>query len=129
MLRQTFGTELLLKNMTLAVSQPINELHEALDSLSLEPSSANRALLASKGSGWRLGHGKLPRELGKKQVLVRNTVVGLTPYDWQSVAYGFGITGTPKVQGRDGAGVVISAGDDVEHLKEGDRVSVASGCS
>ena len=117
--------------MTLAVAQPVYDsaLHRALEDLSLEPSSANRALLASrppKGSPtspWKLGHGKLPRQLGRTQVLVRNTVVGLTPFDWQSVVYGFGLDGTAEVQGRDGAGAVISTGEDVEGFNERHRVS------
>jgi len=57
------------------------------------------------------------------QVLIRTTHIGLNPFDWQSVAYKFGITNDPKVIGRDGAGVVVQVGTHVTRFKEGDRVS------
>lgn len=112
--------------MTVVATQTVFDLPESLSELSLEPTHHNRALLAAKTlkgtSPWRLGTGSLPRSLGKRQVLVRNTAVGLTPYDWQSVAYGFGIGHEPKVQGRDGAGVIVSVGDEVNEFKADDRV-------
>ena len=57
------------------------------------------------------------------QVLVKTTHIGLNPFDWQSVAYKFGVTTDPKVMGRDGAGVVVQVGTQVTRFKEGDRVS------
>jgi len=58
------------------------------------------------------------------QVLVKVSHAGLNPFDWQSVEYKFGITKDPKVIGRDGAGVVVRVGTEVDRFREGDRVRV-----
>ena len=58
------------------------------------------------------------------QVLVKASHVGLNPFDWQAVAYKFGVTKVAKVIGRDGSGVVAEVGSDVKDFKVGDRVSL-----
>lgn len=87
---------------------------------------SRRALLTSrKADGtatWTVVHSRPFPTIGKTQVLVRNVAVGLNPFDWQSVQYGFGVGVDPKAMGRDGAGDVIAVGSEVREIRVGDRV-------
>ena len=58
------------------------------------------------------------------EILVKTSHVGLNPFDWQAVAYKFGVTKVAKVIGRDGSGVVAEVGSEVQEFKVGDRVSL-----
>jgi hypothetical protein len=87
---------------------------------------SRRALLTSRradgSSTWTVEHSRPLPALGKTQVLVRTVAVGLNPFDWQSVQYGFGVGPEPKAMGRDGAGDVLAVGSEVRDIEVGDRV-------
>ncbi|MWJ29143.1 NADPH:quinone reductase [Halomonas sp. ZH2S] len=68
-----------------------------------------------------------PAELGPADVRVRNKAVGLNFID---IYFRTGLYPAPKMPsglGTEGAGVVDAVGEDVTHLKVGDRVAYAQG--
>ena len=58
------------------------------------------------------------------QVLVRNTAVGVNPYDWKFIAGKVGLPkrGFPLVPGNEGAGIVEAVGAGVDGFAVGDEV-------
>ncbi|WVF71762.1 hypothetical protein IAT40_006570 [Kwoniella sp. CBS 6097] len=89
--------------------------------------SVHRALTAKipveKGeSAWELSHSRPHPTLGDNQVLIETSYVALNPFDWQGVAFKYGIGEEAKVMGRDGAGVISDVGKEVTRFKLGDRV-------
>ncbi|WVR07314.1 hypothetical protein IAU60_004355 [Kwoniella sp. DSM 27419] len=101
----------------------------AVQSKSVETSpkrTVHRALTAripTEGqSAWELAHTRPHPTLADNQVLVETTYVALNPFDWQGVAFKYGISQEAKVMGRDGAGVIVDVGKGVERFKLGDRV-------
>ncbi|OCF31040.1 hypothetical protein I316_07311 [Kwoniella heveanensis BCC8398] len=89
--------------------------------------SVHRALTAKipaeKGqSAWELSHSRPHPNLGDNQVLIETSYVALNPFDWQGVAFKYGIGEEAKVMGRDGAGVIVDVGKEVKRFKQGDRV-------
>ena len=74
-------------------------------------------------SAWSLREEHPVSTAGEGEVLIRTNHVGLNPFDWQAVDYKFGVGKEPKVMGRDGSGVVVQVGDNVDRFKVGDRVS------
>ncbi|KAK8854968.1 hypothetical protein IAR55_003708 [Kwoniella newhampshirensis] len=88
---------------------------------------SHRALLARippRGqSAWKLAHSHpVPSALEDHQVLIETSYVALNPFDWQGVAFKYGIGEEAKVMGRDGAGVIVGLGDKVKRFQLGDRV-------
>ncbi|WWD18872.1 hypothetical protein CI109_103327 [Kwoniella shandongensis] len=90
---------------------------------------SHRALLArippTGQSAWQLAHARpIPtvKDLEPNQVLIETSYVALNPFDWQGVAFKYGIGEEAKVMGRDGAGVVVGLGEKVTRFKLGDRV-------
>ena len=105
--------------MTVAIATPA----PALSGLK----SHHRALLAKipdpGQSAWELSHlHPIPR-LTAGQVLIKTTHVALNPFDWQGVAFKYGIGPEARVMGRDGVGRVVEVGSGVQRFKVGDRVS------
>ncbi|ORY25469.1 hypothetical protein BCR39DRAFT_544241 [Naematelia encephala] len=88
--------------------------------------SHHRALLAriplQGQSAWHVDHARPVAALGEDQVLVETTYVALNPFDWQGVAFKYGIGQEARVMGRDGAGVIVGVGDKVKRFQVGDRV-------
>jgi len=80
-------------------------------------------LLSSTSEPWSLHpnhHLPSPKD---DEVLVRNSYVGLNPFDWKGVKHRFSLKDSPSVLGRDGSGIIASVGPAVTRLKQGDRVS------
>ncbi|WVQ99126.1 hypothetical protein IAU59_006258 [Kwoniella sp. CBS 9459] len=89
--------------------------------------SVHRALTAKipveqDQSAWELAHSRPHPTLGDNQVLIETSYVALNPFDWQGVAFKYGIGQEAKVMGRDGAGVIVDVGKKVKRFKLGDRV-------
>lgn len=67
---------------------------------------------------------------GRSQILVRLEAASVTPFDWKlragHLANHFTLP-MPSVPGRDGAGTIVSVGEDVEEFAIGDRVAVMAG--
>ncbi|WWC60700.1 uncharacterized protein I303_103276 [Kwoniella dejecticola CBS 10117] len=86
----------------------------------------HRALLAqirpTGQSPWHLTHAHSHPPLRPDQVLIKTSYVALNPFDWQGVAFKYGIGEGAKVMGRDGAGKIVGVGEDVKNFKLGDRV-------
>ena len=57
------------------------------------------------------------------EILVKNHAVAINPVDWKIQSSGHFITKYPTVLGSDICGTVEAVGSDVQHFKEGDRVS------
>ncbi|KAI9836074.1 MAG: hypothetical protein M1819_001688 [Sarea resinae] len=102
---------------------------------SLKPteSKSTKALLLSTPSGPYNLTTSWPRPIpSPNEILIKNHVAALNPMDWKSVEYGFGIFGSPWINGREGAGVIEEVGEEVkttgpgEVWKRGDRVLVTS---
>lgn len=69
-----------------------------------------------------------PTELDPDSVLVQTKVVSLNGLDKKQRDYGIMIASFPHLLGIEGAGVVDSVGSNVQHLREGDEVTMwASG--
>ncbi|KAK6903343.1 hypothetical protein I203_108608 [Kwoniella mangroviensis CBS 8507] len=87
---------------------------------------SHRALLARippKGqSPWQLSHSHSIPALKEHEVLIKTSYVALNPFDWQGVAFKYGIGEEAKVMGRDGAGEIVGVGEAVERFKIRDRV-------
>ncbi|WWD00982.1 hypothetical protein V866_007920 [Kwoniella sp. B9012] len=90
------------------------------------PRRSHRALLARippKGqSPWQLSHSHSIPALKEHEVLIKTSYVALNPFDWQGVAFKYGIGEEAKVMGRDGAGEIVGVGIAVKRFKLGDRV-------
>ncbi|WVQ69670.1 uncharacterized protein L199_007890 [Kwoniella botswanensis] len=90
------------------------------------PRRSHRALLARippKGqSPWQLSHSHSIPALKEHEVLIKTSYVALNPFDWQGVAFKYGIGEEAKVMGRDGAGEIVGVGEAVKRFKLGDRV-------
>ena len=86
----------------------------------------HRALLARIAphgqAVWQLAHSRPCHNLQPGHVVIHTTYVALNPFDWQGVAYRFGVGPEAKVMGRDGAGVVVKVGKGVTRFQKGDRV-------
>lgn len=78
--------------------------------------------MAAKGRYELVDDFPTPQIQGPNEVLIRNHAVALNPIDWKSVEYNFCLPQFPWITGRELAGVVVSIGEDVNRLKEGDRV-------
>lgn len=89
--------------------------------------SQKALLLPAPRSHFAIGATSIPTP-GPGTVLVRNAAVALNPIEWKIQKTGFGsdIIQFPAVIGADFAGVVVSLGEGVTALREGDRV-VAQG--
>jgi NADPH:quinone reductase len=59
---------------------------------------------------------------GKGEVLIKNLAISQNPADWKQFDNHFWIPELPFVLGTDTAGVVVSIGEGVEELREGDKV-------
>lgn len=92
-----------------------------------KPKPTHRALtarIAPPGqTPWQLALQPSAPTLQPGQVLIKTTHVALNPFDWQGVAFRYGISTEAKVMGRDGAGVVVGVGKGVSGFENGDRVS------
>ena len=80
-------------------------------------------LLSSASEPWSLHRSHQLPALGVDEVLVRNSYVGLNPFDWKGVKHRFSLKDLPSVLGRDGSGIIVSVDPAVTRLKQGDRVS------
>ena len=80
-------------------------------------------LLSSTSEPWSLYRNYQLPALDDDQVLVRNSYVGLNPFDWKGVKHRFSLKDSPSVLGRDGSGIIESVGPAVTRFKPGDRVS------
>jgi hypothetical protein len=80
-------------------------------------------LRSSVSEPWSLHRNHQPPTVGEDEVLVRNSYVGLNPFDWKGVKHRFSLKDLPSVLGRDGSGIIVSVGPAVTGLKQGDRVS------
>lgn len=86
-------------------------------------SNWNRSLLkpSTKEGSWQLHRQPYVVSLSPHQILIRTSHVGLTPFDWQGVTFGY--DHGRGCGGRDGAGIVVKVGSDCgERFKIGDRV-------
>lgn len=63
-----------------------------------------------------------PTKLEPDQILVRLSVISLNGLDWKQRDFGILVESWPHVLGLEGAGVVDSAGSNVQHLQPGDEV-------
>lgn len=61
-------------------------------------------------------------ELGKDEILIQNTFIGLNPVDWKLIENGHPDWEINHIPGVDGAGIVIKVGDNMEHLQLVSRV-------
>jgi len=80
-------------------------------------------LLSSTSEPWSLYRNYQLPALDDDQVLVRNSYVGLNPFDWKGVKHRFSLKDSPSVLGRDGSGIIVSIGAAVTSFTRGDRVS------
>lgn len=64
---------------------------------------------------------------GDHEVLVRNHAIAVNPVDWKIQDYAFYVEEYPNVLGSDVAGVVEAVGQQVKHVKVGDRVTGYAG--
>lgn len=62
-------------------------------------------------------------QAGPGQVLIRNKAVAVNPVDWSIQDHGIFIKQWPNILGSDVAGEVVAAGEGVETLNIGDRVT------
>jgi len=81
-------------------------------------------LLSSTSEPWSLYRNYQLPALEDDQVLVRNSYVGLNPFDWKGVKHRFSLKDSPSVLGRDGSGIIVSIGAAVTSFTRGDRVSL-----
>jgi hypothetical protein len=79
-------------------------------------------LLSSASEPWSLHRNHHLPTLGEDEVLVRNSYVGLNPFDWKGAKHRFSLKDLPSVLGRDGSGIIVSVGPAVRRLKRGDKV-------
>ena len=90
----------------------------------------HRALLARLPlpgqSAWQFTNTHPIPTLNSGQLRIKTTHVALNPFDWQMIAYKFGMGPEAKVMGRDGSGIVVEVGSKVGRFRAGDRVSKIS---
>ncbi|KAF2819338.1 GroES-like protein [Ophiobolus disseminans] len=74
-----------------------------------------------KGNPLEVKEAPMPKA-GKGEVVIKNHAIAVNPVDWKVQDYGIILQKYPNVLGTDVAGEVYEVGEDVTHLKKGDRV-------
>lgn len=87
------------------------------------------AIVATDGKG-HIDIAEFPTTTpGPGEVLIKVEFAAFIPFDTYITDIGYYVSDFPHVLGHDAAGIVVQVGDGVEHLRVGDRVSLALAAS
>ena len=85
-------------------------------------SNNQAAWLDGAGSKLRVADAPMPKA-APDTVIIRNKAIAVNPVDWKIQDKGYFVQKWPMILGTDVAGEIVELGENVTHLKQGDRVA------